>query len=575
MFETQISDKEFENKYLQKLIAVVNFGMLEKGINKHQRSFLFETREEAQYYQAQYDGQISIIRKYEETEIQKEDPLDAGCENPDMICWKECNEVDRLYILNISVQKDLTNGFRYIKELLLNFHNFKMYSDYQKLINASIDVFSVKTDSFTIKETDVDKAKSVLEFYDDIGGWRVSKTENINIPSTNYELRINNLIKIEEPKFTRLHIDDEYDTPAICKQIIKNNRVMIRAEYGGSGKSYICEYFEKIGYNVLFVVPTNVLVQKYNEAATINEFFGFGIDENVKINKFDDSSYDVIVFDEILFSDVSNLRRIKNYVDNNQNKIIVATGDVDQLKPISSYSNTKEFKSYANECINLIFPNEIYLYMNKRLKTTQDRDKLKQMKADIFNEDIPVDYIINKYSKFTQDIKQSNKNIAYRNETCKNVSNAIRHKLNKKHDYELGEVLICRKYTKIGKHVLHVNFEYTIIGISDKMIKLSDDAAVRRNERNRQCGRDVDELPEEFDVAKYIIKDSFIFNYCRTAHSIQGSSIDDSITIFDYKYEHVSREWLYVAITRATDLNNAYSYEYTENNALYNTIRKS
>jgi uncharacterized protein YabN with tetrapyrrole methylase and pyrophosphatase domain len=142
------------------------------------------------------------------------------------------------------------------------------------------------------------------------------------------------------------------------------------------------------------------------------------------------------------------------------------------------------------------------------------------MKADIFNEDIPVDYIINKYSKFTQDIKQSNKNIAYRNETCKNVSNAIRHKLNKKHDYELGEVLICRKYTKIGKHVLHVNFEYTIIGISDKMIKLRDDAAVRRNERNRQRGRDVDELPEEFDVAKYIIKDSFIFNYCRTCHSV-------------------------------------------------------
>ena len=34
-----------------------------------------------------------------------------------------------------------------------------------------------------------------------------------------------------------------------------------------------------MGYNVLFVVPTNVLVQKYNDAATINEFFGFGINE--------------------------------------------------------------------------------------------------------------------------------------------------------------------------------------------------------------------------------------------------------------------------------------------------------
>ena len=44
----------------------------------------------------------------------------------------------------------------------------------------------------------------------------------------------------------RLHIDDEYDTLPICKQIIENNRVMIRAAYGGSGKSYICEYYEKM-----------------------------------------------------------------------------------------------------------------------------------------------------------------------------------------------------------------------------------------------------------------------------------------------------------------------------------------
>ena len=83
-------------------------------------------------------------------------------------------------------------------------------------------------------------------------------------------------------------------------------------------------------YNVLFVVPTNVLVQKYNEAATINDFFGFGVDENMKVCKSDDSSYDVIAFDEILFSDVSNLRRIKHYVDNNTTKIVIATGDTAQ-----------------------------------------------------------------------------------------------------------------------------------------------------------------------------------------------------------------------------------------------------
>ena len=35
------------------------------------------------------------------------------------------------------------------------------------------------------------------------------------MPSANYELKINNFIQIEEPTFTRLHIDDEYDTQPI------------------------------------------------------------------------------------------------------------------------------------------------------------------------------------------------------------------------------------------------------------------------------------------------------------------------------------------------------------------------
>ena len=138
-------------------------------------------------------------------------------------------------------------------------------------------------------------------------------------------------------------------------------------------------------------------------------------------------------------------------------------------------------------------------------------------------------------------ILQSTKNIAYRNEICGRVSDAIRERLKKKNEYEIGEVLIWRNHTKNGKRTLHVNFEHTIIDISDKYIKLKDDAAVKRNEKNRQRGRDVDEVPEEFDVPKMYIRENFIFNYCRTAHSVQDTSIDESSTIFDYKYKHISR----------------------------------
>ena len=67
------------------------------------------------------------------------------------------------------------------------------------------------------------------------------------------------------------------------------------------------------------------------------------------------------------------------------------------------------------------------------------------------------------------------------------------------------------------------------------------------------------------------IKSNFIFNYCCTCHSCQGSSIDDSITIFDYNFKYVNREWLYVAITRATDLSQVYFYNYKEDTKVSNT----
>jgi hypothetical protein len=51
------------------------------------------------------------------------------------------------------------------------------------------------------------------------------------------------------------------------------------------------------------------------------------------------------------------------------------------------------------------------------------------------------------------------KNIAYKNDTCKEVSKHIRKQINKKSEYEVGETLICREYTNIKKvGIFNVNF---------------------------------------------------------------------------------------------------------------------
>ena len=106
--------------------------------------------EEVRYHQATYGGRVSVLKRFHEEVVEEIDRLDAGLD----IVTEQCDWVEdekKYYILNVSDRTNLTNGFRYIKELLLQHHNFKMYNDYKSLIDNGIEVFSVKTDAFTIK----------------------------------------------------------------------------------------------------------------------------------------------------------------------------------------------------------------------------------------------------------------------------------------------------------------------------------------------------------------------------------------------------------------------------------------
>ena len=77
-----------------------------------------------------------------------------------------------------------------------------------------------------------------------------------------------------QPTNERLNIEDEWETDKICQRIIDcGGKYLIRGKVGGTGRSYIVEYFKKLGFNTLFVVPTNSLSQeKENEAVTLNKF---------------------------------------------------------------------------------------------------------------------------------------------------------------------------------------------------------------------------------------------------------------------------------------------------------------
>ena len=101
---------------VKKLIANVNFGLLEKGQNKVQKSKIFNTLEEARYHQATYGGRVSMLKRFHEGEIEEYDALDFGLDDIKQITaskWIE-NE-QKYYILNVSDCATLKNRFRYIK----------------------------------------------------------------------------------------------------------------------------------------------------------------------------------------------------------------------------------------------------------------------------------------------------------------------------------------------------------------------------------------------------------------------------------------------------------------------------
>ena len=158
-----------------------------------------------------------------------------------------------------------------------------MYETYKTLTDNNVKVYSVKTDSFTIHEDDLDKVygymflrkwqEGLLKFGDEIGNWRLEEKHTITLPTQPYKYKFNELPEIPKIKNVNIPIEDEWNTESICKKIIKQNPCLIRARFAGSGKSYIGEYFQKMNYNVLFVVPTNRLLQeKEVEATTYNMF---------------------------------------------------------------------------------------------------------------------------------------------------------------------------------------------------------------------------------------------------------------------------------------------------------------
>ena len=219
----------------------------------------------------------------------------------------------------------------------------------------------------------------------------------------------------------------------------------------------------------------------------------------------------------------------------------------------------KKLKSeYLDRCIDIMFPNQIILEHNKRLKTKEDQEKLKQIKEDIFNLNIDIGTTMRNHFKVIKSPSElkTTKNISFFNFRAEKINKVLQDretnintfiKFGKNPDFKFyeGLELVCKKYYKAKDKRLFTNYTYIIDKIDNKNFTIIEP---------------VDNVKMAFEL-KFL--SYFKLPYCLTVHSVQGLSIDDKVTLFDCNTPYVSRNFVWTAITRVRELDNITYYEHS------------
>ena len=134
LYAFPISGDAQADVYIKKLIANVNVGLLEKGMNRRSAGYLFKDQAECNYFQAQHGGMVHRIQKIEDHCVAYDrSPLSIDESVEDMKHIVNCRfeQVGDPYcVLVMKAEKQLRSGFRYTKELVLQGHNQKLMQAY-------------------------------------------------------------------------------------------------------------------------------------------------------------------------------------------------------------------------------------------------------------------------------------------------------------------------------------------------------------------------------------------------------------------------------------------------------------
>ena len=451
----EVYDDETLTIQMKKDVINHTIGMFNKGSNKNTMSFISNTRGEANAIKKKYKGDIIPVKTKDFS----------------------------VYLNYIEMHKETCDGFKLISHMIYDTGHRRLFDLKAKVESYDLEVYRCNTDCLCIEN---DKDKFNL-FYNEnkslfdqdelkIGKLKIKNKTIYNssfLSIKRYDDVYDSISKTYALKpHSKEHIlKDEFNNDEINEVIDKNNKLIIKADIAGAGKtSSFIDYIQKHDKRALFICPWNSLCfnlkGKGLEAMTLDKVIGLRFNgQDFKEGKgLDIDEYDMVVFDEIYLYDTYKLSYIKDLMDKHSNIKFYATGDENQNKPIETL-NITDCKAYYNNIISSMFYNNIILHQNKRYNTDEDRMRIKCITDAIRNsktkeEALPILKENFKIIYNEKDIK-TKKNVVALNRTAEWINSLI-HKPFEGEVYYIGLNLIRRKTYSFKSLRFIVNNTYRI-----------------------------------------------------------------------------------------------------------------
>ena len=392
------------------------------------------------------------------------------------------------------------------------------------------------------------------------------------------------------PVVERHSLRDERDAAEVAA-LLDAHPCFVGGAFPGVGKTHVLRVYSA-RFKCLWVTPYNALRLDFAahgmRACTAHDLLGLRVDaEGAEGPKrpHDVAGVELIVLDEIGCHAPPMLARLRDFMRAHADIRFHAAGDVRQLGPIDGLRFAEEESmAYYGRIIDSLFPHQIELREVKR-QGGADAARIAALSEAMWTRPWDADAraavlasfagvpslaampagarAVTFYRDSADAVARAMHEATYATQQpdAPGLVNDARGAANSAASgaaetraprYAVGEVLRCTSYKRIGATSLYANVSYAVTAINWRKQQV-----VLKPVLGNVHGVTADTTCRvTFDVAAA----HFAYVGSITGHSLQGQSVDAALVLFDTECAHMSRRWLWTALTRARSLDSVFVY---------------